>query len=596
MQKLSVIIPFFSAAKEIKRSVDSLMDQNAEQICLEIIIINACAENKALKILGEIEAEHPETVMLVHLESTTSLKDMLNIGMEYASGEYVLFLMPGDVLNGKLAEAIESIANLYSPDIISYGITEVMESFAMWEDEPFDYSKALCHEMVSANEKIGFFADMTRNERFYGSAYRLQFIRDNDLVFGDDCSADDICFLFPCFLKAGRVVTIGDHGYIKYCDETCCSADIHRITDSMKAQTDLLIRLQSDAELYTEYKDLILAHFLKRYYIDNVYLAKASRDKGILPLTVFNLMKYTIDTVVPDWIYNGIVYGFGRNELEYLAWLNKEDITETSLKELLSKNSLVTVVVTTFNRAKELRNTLENILSQTWQNIELIVVNDGSSDDTEEVVKNYSDSRIRYIANPGNKGVSYSRNAGIEAASGDFLVYHDDDDHSRLEKLDKQVRFLLNASEEIGMVYHETINHKARLLGRADKEPTIIPSRNMPDSWKSGFIYPALLPKNFVACTSMMFRTKCIKSIEGFDEMLVAYEDWDLTLRFCKEYNVGFIREPLYDYYQGENGLISSQDEDHRRRVIQALHDIDVRYKKEQQKYGIKSLFVLTTK
>ena len=80
----------------------------------------------------------------------------------------------------------------------------------------------------------------------------------------------------------------------------------------------------------------------------------------------------------------------------------------------------------------------------------------------------------------------------------------------------------------------------------------------------------------------------------AFDESLFAYEDWDITLRIARDYEVGIIKEILYDYYQRNNGLASNRDPEHRIKVISSLHAIDVKYKTDMKKYGIESKFVLT--
>ena len=73
----------------------------------------------------------------------------------------------------------------------------------------------------------------------------------------------------------------------------------------------------------------------------------------------------------------------------------------------------------------------------------------------------------------------------------------------------------------------------------------------------------------------------------------IQQEDWDITLRIAKNYDVAIIKEILYDYYQRNNGLASNKDPEHRRRVIGSLHDIDVKYRPDMKKYGIESKFVI---
>ena len=101
---------------------------------------------------------------------------------------------------------------------------------------------------------------------------------------------------------------------------------------------------------------------------------------------------------------------------------------------------LVSVVLPTFNRERLLPRAINSVLNQTYKNLELIIVNDGSTDDTEKVVKGYSDKRIRYYKQELNKGGSAARNVGIKLARGELISFQDSDDEWLPEKLERQVR------------------------------------------------------------------------------------------------------------------------------------------------------------
>lgn len=108
------------------------------------------------------------------------------------------------------------------------------------------------------------------------------------------------------------------------------------------------------------------------------------------------------------------------------------------------KEPLVSVVMLTYKRADILPQAIESILAQTLKDYELIILNDGSPDNTDDVVKKYADSRIRYYKNPKNMGIAYSRNRVTSLARGKYIAIMDDDDISLPERLAKQVEFLEN--------------------------------------------------------------------------------------------------------------------------------------------------------
>ncbi|MBO5441153.1 MAG: glycosyltransferase family 2 protein [Alphaproteobacteria bacterium] len=107
-----------------------------------------------------------------------------------------------------------------------------------------------------------------------------------------------------------------------------------------------------------------------------------------------------------------------------------------------NKRPMVSVVMLTYKRADILPNAIESILAQTYQDFEFIILNDGSPDNTDEVVAAYDDPRIRYYKNKQNKGIAYSRNRAASSARGKYIMIMDDDDISLPERMQKQVAFL----------------------------------------------------------------------------------------------------------------------------------------------------------
>ena len=104
------------------------------------------------------------------------------------------------------------------------------------------------------------------------------------------------------------------------------------------------------------------------------------------------------------------------------------------------KSPLVSVVLTTYNRADLISETIESILSQTFRNFELIVVDDGSTDNTEEVVRSYNDERVHYIKTDNWGGPAKPRNIGIKKAKGEYIAFCDDDDLWLPNKLEVQLK------------------------------------------------------------------------------------------------------------------------------------------------------------
>ena len=118
------------------------------------------------------------------------------------------------------------------------------------------------------------------------------------------------------------------------------------------------------------------------------------------------------------------------------------------------KNPTVSAIILTYNRANLIEKAIKSVLKQTYQDFEIIVVDDGSTDNTGEIIRGFKDKRVKYIKKyKENKGSSVARNIGIKVARGKYIALLDSDDEWLPEKLDKQIKILQDGSPELGVVY-----------------------------------------------------------------------------------------------------------------------------------------------
>jgi len=207
----------------------------------------------------------------------------------------------------------------------------------------------------------------------------------------------------------------------------------------------------------------------------------------------------------------------------------------------------LSVIIPTYNRAHMIGRAIRSVLNQTYKDFEIVVVDDGSKDNTEEVVKSFNDKRVRYIKHERNEGVAAARNTGIKATRSKYIAFQDSDDEWLPEKLEKQMIAFRTASSNIGVVY------TAFLRIEGDKK-TYIPS---PESTpKEGDIYDSLVRGNFVATPAAVVKRECFAKAGMFDEGIPCLEDWELWLRISKYYHFKCIDEPLTIAYSGTPGSI----------------------------------------
>lgn len=239
----------------------------------------------------------------------------------------------------------------------------------------------------------------------------------------------------------------------------------------------------------------------------------------------------------------------------------------------------VSVIIPTYNRGKLIERSVRSVLNQTYENIEVIVVDDGSLDNTEEVVKSIKDERIIYYKQE-NGGAAKARNTGVSLATADYIAFHDSDDVWREDKLSKQMAFL-KENPEYGMVYSNFLFHKM------DGSNLSMPRDVNPIGELDGDIFFTLLVNNTVGAPTIVMKKELFLEIGGFDTSLSCLEDWDFAIRFAENYYVGYIDEDLMDAYQQADG-VSSNGKDY----FNIRCDMICRYKDILWKNGLFDLVV----
>ena len=205
--------------------------------------------------------------------------------------------------------------------------------------------------------------------------------------------------------------------------------------------------------------------------------------------------------------------------------------------------NLVSVIIPTFNRESTLKRAITSVLAQTYQNLECIVVDDFSSDDTKELVLSIGDDRVKYTRNEENYGVSYSRNIGFKKSSGEFIALLDSDDEWLKDKLERQVPLLsdfpLVHGEEIWIRNGKKVNQK-----NIHKK-------------SGGQIFERCLELCLIAPSASIMRRSLYSDMQGFREDFPVCEDYELWLRITSQYEVGFISAPTINKYGGHADQLS---------------------------------------
>ena len=208
-------------------------------------------------------------------------------------------------------------------------------------------------------------------------------------------------------------------------------------------------------------------------------------------------------------------------------------------KKQRSANPKVSVIIPVFNGAKYLAEALQSVFAQTWQDYEVIVVDDGSTDDSMEICKQFPDVRI--IHHQENRGQSAARNTGVRHAKGEYIAFLDQDDRWYPEKLARQVP-ILEKGPTYGMVYSnaDQIDENGRIVIRNVLDIlSVQPKKSIMDCLGSDmFILPG----------TVLIRKSVFEQVGGFDERLSGYEDDDLFSRVFQTTRIYYIRDSLLQW------------------------------------------------
>lgn len=212
-------------------------------------------------------------------------------------------------------------------------------------------------------------------------------------------------------------------------------------------------------------------------------------------------------------------------------------------------SDLVSVIIPTFNREDVLPRAIASVLGQTYKNIEIIVIDDGSADNTKSIIKKYGD-KVYYIFQQ-NQGVSSARNNGVKHSNGKYLAFIDSDDEWLPNKLELQMSEF-NYANDIGMVAC-----KAFISSLYDGEIQL--SNSHLNTVETCDFYD-IFKTPYLGMPNIVILKSVFNGIQGFNEKLKTAEDIDLFLRVSVNYKVRLINKPLTRVYETENSLSTSTD------------------------------------
>lgn len=206
-------------------------------------------------------------------------------------------------------------------------------------------------------------------------------------------------------------------------------------------------------------------------------------------------------------------------------------------------NDLVSIIMPSYNTAQYIAETIQSVINQTYQNWELIIVDDCSTDNTDIVVAEICDTRIKYIKNKKNSGAAISRNKALKLARGRWIAFLDSDDLWKSEKLEKQIQFMKNNKCFFSYTNYEEIDINGNKTNVVVTGPKVISKMGM-----FNYCWPG--------CLTVMYDRKKIGLIQIED--VKKNNDYAMWLKVCKKTRCYLLDEVLAEYRRGRTGSIST--------------------------------------
>lgn len=235
---------------------------------------------------------------------------------------------------------------------------------------------------------------------------------------------------------------------------------------------------------------------------------------------------------------------------------------------------LVSVIIPLYNRENTIKKAAESVLQQTYEDLELIIVDDCSTDRSVDVVRGMAkdDSRIRLLLSEKNGGACMARNKGIDAAKGEIVAFHDSDDIWHLDKLEKSLEVM--EQEGSDMVFSSF-----RRIGKAgmQKGTCIIPEYDL-NQYDNKF--KQVLLKNCVSTQTIVIKKDVLTRVR-FDERFPRFQDWEFSLQVLKQgFAVYFIKEALVDCYVLNDSITTNFD-----KADKAYRLLEKKYAKDLKRF-----------
>jgi O-antigen biosynthesis protein len=572
--KLSVIIPCHNAGSFVAQTIGSVLEQSRRPD--EIIVVDDRSTDDSVRIVRRFGPR----VSLVRADFGVAGKAR-NLGAALSTGDALMFLDADDVLAPETLEALERTLTR-APGGVTVGPWSRLElDQGRWVRRGASVPSARWPRDMLAGWLQGYFyppcAVLWSRQAFERAGGWLEEYNPND---------DGDLMMRALLEKIPVVRSAAGHSFYRRVPDNASLSGQRASERGLKARVEVLekVRAWLEERQAVDVYRLPLASALAglrqeaagaglrewEAYLSEQYKHCCSTVRLDRPRLQARDLQRGVRQQWGRWrraIGRRLQISGGAEEIRHgqrMAAEVERSVTSDGATELFPPTRpLVSVVIPTYNRSGLVCRAVRSVLAQTFDDFEVLVVDDASTDDTAEAVQGLGDRRVRYLRQPYNQDVSAARNRGLREARGDFIAFLDSDDEWLPQKLERQLGVFRAAPPKVGLVY----------TGSLSIQPDGTVQKLRPKH--RGAVLDRLLLTNLTCSGSgtVMIRREVVRKVGFFDETIAAMEDYDYWIRVARFYDFDYVPEPLVRYYDvpmaDRRSLVADADRRARDRLYQ---------------------------
>ena len=522
--KISVIMPVYNVAEFLSASLDSVLNQTLRDI--ELICIDDGSTDNSLEIAKDYAAR--DNRITVMAQKNLGSGPARNAGMRAARGEYIAFMDSDDFYpNGNTLEHMYNTA-IANNALICGGSLSRISNGELADPKTFEQGYVF--------ERDGFikYSDYQFDYGYWRFIYNRDFLLKNNLFFPDYLRQQDPVFFIKTMSLAGKFYALREPTYTYRVSHKQIEWTERKVADTLRAITDCMLCAEKN-NYDVLYNNIIQNRINNNWFIRAFKLFADNSE-------IANLISNMIDKIDYPRVYKS----------------DKNFVLSNFYKKF--HRELVSVIIPVYNVEKYLAKCLDSVINQTYKKLEIICVNDGSTDKSADILAEYArkDERIKIITQP-NAGLSAARNTGIENCSGEYIYFIDSDDYISNDAIEVLAKIM--TTEDVDMAYGRVqcfgdmpgqyLTDKQQYVDRYTRNIGKIETTNNLRANILSTAWNKLYKKSIISKFNLRFPVGLINEDE--------YWLWAYGIH-CKNYYV--TDRVLYFYLQRANSIMATRDND----------------------------------